>query len=123
LFGFNYLKMESSGESIKFHYNMGCLEHLSSFLKEILYLAISIHDVPWFISTIMFLHTSALVSEKYVEWWLAGQNLITLRETCTAVTLSTVHPTRTAMEMSSGVCYKKPEPKYLSYGTARIKHE
>lgn len=73
LFGFNYLKMESSGESIKFHYNMGCLEQLSSFLKEILYLAISIHDVPWLISTIPFFHTSALVTGKYVEWWLAGQ--------------------------------------------------
>ena len=45
---------------------MGYLEQLGCFLKEILYLAISIHDVPLFISTIMFLHTSALVTGKYV---------------------------------------------------------
>jgi hypothetical protein len=49
-------------------------------------------------------------------------NLRTLRKTCTTVTLSTIYPTWTAKEMSSGVYYKKPESKYLSYGTARIKH-
>lgn len=111
LYDFNNLTRESSGrlqqsgESVKFHYNMRYLAQPGCFLKENLYLAISIHDVPLFVSTIMFLYTSALVTGKYVGWWFARQNLRTLRKTCTTVTLATKHRTWTAMEMSSGVCY------------------
>lgn len=67
LYDFNNLMRESSGrlqqsgESVKFHYNMVYLAHLG-FLKEILYLAISIHDAPLFISTIMFCTLQL--------WWL-----------------------------------------------------
>jgi len=72
LYDFNNLTRESggrlqlSGESAKFHHNTRYLGQLGCFLKEILYLAISIHDVPLFVSTIMFLYTSALVTGKYV---------------------------------------------------------